>query len=195
LRTAYIFACLCRDRNTYQAHAWDPTNLETLPIVLDQNLFLCNYRSIFAVDNDDGSNAYMLTSNFLIWSGAKNLMGYNKAFIGNAYVYPDYVPIAAPAARGLHGLLGGEAAAAELRRKYPLAQSPARLAADGGGDDVANGVLFCIGSVAPWPSARLGLADQFRNNACITMRSDPFNFYNPVRLPLLRHLPRRSLAP
>ena len=40
------------DRNTYQAHAWDPTNLETLPIVMDQNLFICNYRAYFPIDSE-----------------------------------------------------------------------------------------------------------------------------------------------
>ena len=74
-----------RDRNTYQAHDWDPSNLETLPIVMDQNLFVCNYRAYFPIDNDDGSNAYVQTRNFLLWGGAKNLMGYNKAFLGNNF--------------------------------------------------------------------------------------------------------------
>lgn len=42
---------------------------------MDQNLFVCNYRAYFPIDNDDGSNAYVQTRNFLLWGGAKNLMG------------------------------------------------------------------------------------------------------------------------
>ena len=53
---------------------------------MDQNLFVCNYRAYFPIDNDDGSNAYVQTRNFLLWGGAKNLMGYNKAFLSNTFV-------------------------------------------------------------------------------------------------------------
>ena len=155
-----------RDRNTYQAHAWDPTNLETLPTTLVGNLLVSNYRSIFAVDNDDGSNAYVITRNVLLWSGAKNLMGYNKAFLSNLYAYADYTPFASPVVRelgrayGLHAGLGNAA----LREKY-------------GGLDA---VPYCTGSVAPWASADLGLADQFRDNVCIASSSaNFFRWYNP----------------
>ena len=193
---AYFFAR--RDRNTYQAHSWDPTNLETLPIYFTRNLLLSNYRSIFAIDNDDGSNGCewirrrvrrppaashdlnvpvtrapptnrpasispiilsspdVVTRNWLLWSGAKNLMGYNKAFLENAYVYADYTPFVSPQVRAL-GFSQGEGGAA-LRAKY------------GGGDAVP----FCTGSVAPWASADLGLADQFRGNTCICSSSAQF---------------------
>jgi len=162
------------DRNTYQAHEWDPTNLETLPISMDQNLFVCNYRAYFPIDNDDGSNAYVQTRNFLVWGGAKNLMGYNKAFLENAFVYVDYSPVTSPAVRALSLSLGEDTPA--MRRKYPRELSSQR----GGGVGSGNGYSNCAATIAPWASAQLGLADQFRDNTCIASTSDHFfDWYNP----------------
>ena len=162
------------DRNTYQAHADDPSNLETAPITMDQNCFINNYRAYFPIDNDDGSNAYVQTRNLLLWGGAKNLMGYNKAFLGNAFVYVDYSPITSPAVRALGLELGEDTAA--MRAKYPrhLSSQP------GGGLGSGNGVSTCAATVAPWASATLGLADQFRDNTCIASSSSHFfDWYSP----------------
>jgi hypothetical protein len=162
------------DRNTYRAHAADPSNLETLPITMDQNLFTCNYRAYYPIDNDDGSNAYIQTRNFLLWGGAKSLMGYNKAFLSNTFVYVDFTPVESArrlaAARGFS--LGEDTPA--MRAKYPAALRPRR-----GALGVGNGVSTCTSSVAPWPSAQLGLADQFRDNTCIASSSQQFfSWYN-----------------
>lgn len=42
---------------------------------------MCNYHCTLPIDNDDGSNAYVETNNWLLWGGTKSLMGYNKHFI------------------------------------------------------------------------------------------------------------------
>ena len=162
------------DRNTYQAHAWDPANLETLPIIMDQNLFICNYRAFYPIDNDDGSNSYVQTRNVLLWGGAKNLMGYNKQFIGNAYIYSDFTPATTSAVRALPLPLAADTPA--MRAKYPVELSPMRRGGLGSG----NGVGVCANSIAPWPAASLGLADQFRNNTCIVSnKGNIFEWFNP----------------
>ena len=162
------------DRNTYQAHSWDPENLETLPITMDQNLFICNYRAYYPIDNDDGSNSYVQTRNVLLWGGSKNLMGYNKAFVGNAYIYADFTPATSPAVRALPLPLAADTPA--MRAKYPRELSPLR----GGGLGSGNGVGVCANSIAPWPAAALGLADQFRKNTCIVSnKNNIFQWYNP----------------
>ena len=70
----------------------DPPSTDVLPIHMDRNLFTCNYRGYFPIDNDDGSNGYVQTNNFLLWGGSKTLMGYNKHFINNTFVYVDFSP-------------------------------------------------------------------------------------------------------
>jgi hypothetical protein len=127
---------------------------------MDQNLFVCNYRAFFPIDNDDGSNAYVQTRNFLLWGGAKNLMGYNKAFIGNVFAYVDYSPIMSEAVKALNLNLGDHSA------KY----SGSSHGFVGSG----NGYSNCASSIAPWASAQLGLADQFRKNTCIASSSRQF---------------------
>jgi hypothetical protein len=167
--TSPLYPSLARagDRNTYQAHEWDPTNLETLPILFTQNLFLSNYKSIFAIDNDDGSNGYVVTRNLLLWSGAKSLMGYNKHFLSNLYAYADYTPFSTAAARAHDPTLSEDSPALRaLARKYELSEG--------------NGVNFCTGSVATGAFAQLGLADQYRGNTCIVSSStNLFRWYNP----------------
>ena len=145
-------------------HDWDPSNLETLPIVMDQNLFVCNYRAFFPIDNDDGSNAYVQTRNFLLWGGAKSLMGYNKAFLGNVFVYVDYSPVTSDAVKALQLSMGDHSA------KYSGSSH--------GGIGSGNGYSNCAANIAPWATALLGLADQFRKNTCIASNSRQFfNWY------------------
>jgi len=60
---------------------WAKDAVDTLPIRLDRNLFMCNYHCTLPIDNDDGSNSYIVTNNWLLWGGTKSLMGYNKHFI------------------------------------------------------------------------------------------------------------------
>lgn len=154
------------DRNTYAAHPDDVNNLDTRSILLDHNLFLSNYRSYYPIDNDDGSNTYLQTENFLLWGGAKSLMGYNKQFIGNTYVYVDYSPIVQPANKKLW-LLG---IGPSMQRQRELQLAP----------PLANGVSVCTSSIAPYPFASAGLADAFRQNTCIaSSASNFFYWYNP----------------
>ena len=55
-----------------------------MPMLLDRNLLVCNYHCVVPIDNDDGSNGYIETNNWLLWGGTKSLMGYNKHFIVRA---------------------------------------------------------------------------------------------------------------
>ena len=110
----------------------------------------------------------MQTRNWLLWGGAKNLMGYNKAFLENTFVYVDYSPITSPAVRAL-GLSLGEDTPAMLA-KYPRALSSQA----GGGLASGNGYSSCASTIAPWASAELGLADQFRGNTCIASTENNF---------------------
>jgi hypothetical protein len=87
------------DRNTYRWRASPPgaprgDGVDALPITMDRNMFTCNYRAYFPIDNDDGSNGYIQTNNFLLWGGSKTLMGYNKHFINNTFVFTDFSPAA-----------------------------------------------------------------------------------------------------
>lgn len=45
--------------------------------------------STWAIDEDDGSNAYYASNNLLLYSGAKNYLGFDKHFHTNFYIYPD----------------------------------------------------------------------------------------------------------
>ena len=50
----------------------------------------------------------------------------------------------------------------------------------GGGVASGNGYSNCAATIAPWASAELGLADQFRSNVCIASTADHFfDWYNP----------------
>jgi hypothetical protein len=114
---------------------------------MDRNLFICNYRAYFPIDNDDGSNSYVQTNNFLLWGGSKTLMGYNKHFINNTFVYADY----SPAANG----------ARKLGLTPPL----------------GNGYGVCATSIASYPFIAMGkggLQEQWYNNTCITSSRDAF---------------------
>ena len=122
--------------------------IDVLPTVMDRNLFVCNYGALFPIDYDDGSNGYVQTNNFLLWGGTKTLMGYNKLFINNTFVYVDYTPATSPAGRALGG--------------------PPRL---------GNGYNSCAASIAsyPWRAAGLdGLQEQWWNNTCIASSPDKF---------------------
>jgi hypothetical protein len=49
------------------------------------------------------------TNNFLLWGGSKTLMGYNKHFINNSFVYVDYSPSSVRGERPGSGCPRGEA--------------------------------------------------------------------------------------
>jgi hypothetical protein len=77
-----------------------------------------------------------------------------------------------PAVRALGLSLGEDTAA--MRAKYPRELSSKKKSG------LTNGVGTCAATIAPWASAQLGLADQFRNNTCIASSSaNFFEWYNP----------------
>ena len=47
-------------------YAWGDGRTDPLPTVLDRNLFVSNYFALAPVDNDDGSNGYIETNNWLL---------------------------------------------------------------------------------------------------------------------------------
>jgi len=135
---------------------------------MDRNLFVCNYRAYFPIDNDDGSNSYLQTNNFLLWGGSKTLMGYNKHFINNSFVYADYSPVEyAETTLGL-----GRPSEERLRRRR------------GGGGMLGNGYSSCASSIASYPfieegldgcyqdGLRGGCQEQWYNNTCIVQSPD-----------------------
>jgi hypothetical protein len=52
-------------------------------------LFISNFHSTWAIDEDDGSNSHYTSNNLLLYSGAKNYLGFDKHHHTNFYVYPD----------------------------------------------------------------------------------------------------------
>lgn len=42
-----------------------------------------------AVDNDDGSQKYIISGNVAVYGGFKNYLGQNKRWLGNLVVFPD----------------------------------------------------------------------------------------------------------
>ena len=119
---------------------------------MSQNLFICNYRAYFPIDNDDGSNGYIQTNNFLLWGGSKTLMGYNKHFINNTFVFSDYAPSFGLTAQEFLG---------EQRR------------------NLGNGYNVCAVSIASYPWGEAGVSghqEQWYNNTCVTSSSS--NFFN-----------------
>jgi len=117
---------------------------------MDRNLFTCNYRAYFPIDNDDGSNSYLQTNNFLLWGGSKTLMGYNKHFINNTFVYVDYSPV-----MHAENALGLGAPAEKL----------------------GNGYSVCATSIASAPfiaEGKEGYQEQWWNNTCIASSPDQF---------------------
>ena len=72
-----------------QTYAWGDGRTDQLTTVIDSNFFVANYNALAAIDNDDGSNGYIVTNNWLLYAGTKNLMGYNKKFINNSMVMTD----------------------------------------------------------------------------------------------------------
>ena len=89
----------------------------------------------------------------------------------------DYSPITSPAVRALGLPLGEDTPA--MRAKYPRELSSQR-GGGGGGVGSGNGYGTCASTIAPWASAELGLADQFRSNVCIASSpSQFFDWYNP----------------
>jgi hypothetical protein len=95
------------DREPYYTHANNATDATTRLTTLSSNLFVNNYHSSWPIDHDDGSNAYLVQGNFLLWGGSKQYLGFDKHMVGNAYVYADYAPVTLPAVRAL-GLPSGD---------------------------------------------------------------------------------------
>ena len=127
------------DRNTYAWRA-GPGGTDALPSRISRNLLHANYHSVTALDHDDGSNGWVDTENVLLWSGTKNLMGYNKRSQGNLFVYVDYNPAL---------LLRGGGGAQRIGWSAPEVK-PA----------------MCAGYLTPFPSAT-AQADAWVNNSCI----------------------------
>lgn len=102
---------------------------------------------------DDGSNTYIQTNNFLLWGGSKTLMGYNKHFINNSFIYVDYTPV----------------------------QHAERVLGLGPPGKLGNGYSVCATSIASYPfiaQGKEGFQEQWWNNTCIASSSDQFfNFY------------------
>lgn len=87
-----------------QPYAYDASNASIVlpqPSYLRSNFFINNYHSTWPIDHDDGSNAYVASGNLLLWGGFKNYLGFNKAAVGNLYVYPD-------ASVSMHKMRGGK---------------------------------------------------------------------------------------
>lgn len=103
---------------------------------------------------DDGSNSYLQTNNWLLWGGSKTLMGYNKHFINNSFVYVDYSPVTY--AEQVLGL------GAPVQR-------------------LGNGYSVCATSIASAPfiaQGKSGFQEQWWNNTCIAGSPDQFhNWY------------------
>ena len=92
----------------------------------------------------------MQTNNFLLWGGSKTLMGYNKHFVNNTFVFADY----SPAANGA--------------RRLGLTPPPGPL---------GNGYGSCASSIASYPfiaMGKAGLQEQWWNNTCIASSADAF---------------------
>jgi hypothetical protein len=123
---------------------------DPLPNIVDSNLLLSNYFSTFGLDSDDGSNTYVVTNNFILYSGSKSLMGYNKHFINNSYIYPDY---------------------------YPAMHATPFLAGAGEGLWPPEGKpLACSANLATAPFTASGLQDQWWNNTCVANSGRIFKF-------------------
>ena len=141
------------DREPYYWNPNRPNDSTPLPIVIHQNLFINNYHSFFPIDNDDGSNNYFETQNFLLWGGSKDYLGFNKHMIGNVYVYADYIPILQPFVQRL-GLPKGDFS------KYGL----------------GNGWGVCTLAIGTH-SFDSTLTDTWVNNTCIANSSQKFFDY------------------
>ncbi len=122
---------------------------DPLPNTVDSNLLVSNYFSTFGLDSDDGSNGYVVTNNFVLYSGSKSLMGYNKHFINNTYAYVDFYP--AMHATPYLGTGGGAGAGAGESLLWPPESKP----------------LACSANLATAPFTASGLQDQWWNNTCI----------------------------
>ena len=73
-RHTTIFQFNSWDREPYYFNPNCPTDATPLPIVIHQNLFMNNYHFSSPIDNDDGSNNYIETQNFLLWGGSKDYL-------------------------------------------------------------------------------------------------------------------------
>jgi hypothetical protein len=141
------------DRIPYSWRAWNASALDPLVTNIHSNFVLTNYHQSWPLDHDDGSNAYNDTSNFLVWGGSKQYLGFAKRSAGNAYIYADYTP-AAVALANLGGM--GAGAAAALEAKY--------------GGRVGNGWGTCAMAYGT-ASFQPPLADTWEGNTCIVAAS------------------------
>ena len=55
-------------------------------------MIICNWECTWPLDHDDGSQEYHDSFNFLLYGGAKNYMGRNKASTDSVYIDPDGKP-------------------------------------------------------------------------------------------------------
>ena len=79
---------------------------------ITRNMIICNWECTWPLDHDDGSQEYHDSFNFLLYGGAKNYMGRNKASTDNVYIDPDGKPSeGAWSAEGMSGPAGGQACA------------------------------------------------------------------------------------
>jgi hypothetical protein len=137
---------------------WGDGRVEPLPITLDRNLLVCNYHCVVPIDNDDGSNGYVISNNFLLWGGTKSLMGYNKVFANNTFVYVDFTPVVY--ARDHLGLRLGPSSPPSSSSSSPL--------------EFETKFGVCATEIASAPFAASGLQDQWFLNTCIANSSSRF---------------------
>lgn len=92
-----LFNCMRETSDGGCVNTWDrqpfltPGGGGMLPrtTTIARNLIAANYNALWGVDHDDGSNAYAVTDNVILFSGFKTYQGFNKTATGNLYVYAD----------------------------------------------------------------------------------------------------------
>jgi hypothetical protein len=67
-------------------------SLRPQPQFVTRNFILATHRSMYCLDNDDGSSYYNDTNNFYVYCPKKNYLGNFQASVSNLYVYPDMNP-------------------------------------------------------------------------------------------------------
>jgi hypothetical protein len=117
---------------------------------LHKNFFINTHFGIHSLDHDDGSNAFIDTSNVVYAAGMKNFLGFHKNTDGNLFVRPDFVGLTWDA--GEDAVMDAESSTSGGAPQIPFPRS--------------FYFPFCVRSLgqASWGNA---LADTFRNNTCI----------------------------
>jgi hypothetical protein len=77
------------DRQPYIWNLANLTNLYPNPTHFSKNFLVSNYRSVWPIDHDDGSNNMFQQKNLFAWGGLKNYLGFNKHMSSNFILYPD----------------------------------------------------------------------------------------------------------